>query len=98
VAAPTALCFVRRKDHHGWAVGGARSPKKLVRWLRAHGTDSAYVVYFGNAHMPYYGIDAKNFPDPLDQQAGDRLDGFAVATVTPLNGVYVSLDRLRACA
>jgi hypothetical protein len=41
-----------------------------VRWLRAHGTHSAYVVYFGNAHMPYYGIDARNFPDPVDQQAG----------------------------
>jgi hypothetical protein len=68
--------------------------KKLARWLRAHGTHSAYVLYFGNAQMPYYGIDAKNFPDPLDQQAWDRLDGFAVAAVTPLNGVYVSLDRL----
>ena len=68
--------------------------KKLGKWLEAHGTRSAYVSYFGNAQMPRYGIDAKNFPDPLDEHGWDTLDGFAVASVTPLEGVYVPLNLL----
>ena len=63
--------------------------KKLAAWLRAHGTHSAVVLYFGNAPMPYYGIDAKPFPAPDDERGWQTLDDFAAVSVTPLYGVYV---------
>ncbi|PWU02146.1 MAG: hypothetical protein C5B51_21440 [Terriglobia bacterium] len=68
--------------------------KKLARWLRAHGTNTATIMYFGNAQMAYYGINSLNFPAPMDRKSWDALDGFAVASVTPLEGVYVPLDAL----
>jgi len=68
--------------------------KKLKKWLEAHGTHTAFIAYFGNAQMPDYGLDARNFPGPSDQKGWDELDGFAVASVTPLQGVYVPLDLL----
>jgi hypothetical protein len=33
-------------------------------------------------------------PPPRNKQAWDALDGFAVASVTPLMGVYVPLEEL----
>jgi len=68
--------------------------KKLARWLQAHGTRSAFIAYFGNAQLPLYGLETKSFPNPLDEHGWDALDGYAVAGVTPLNGVYVPLDSL----
>jgi hypothetical protein len=68
--------------------------KKLRAWLEAHGTRTAYINYFGNAEMPYYGVRMKNFPAPMDEKGWDEMDDFAVASVTPLYGVYVPLDLL----
>jgi hypothetical protein len=68
--------------------------KKLVKWLDAHGTRKAYVLYFGNAQMAYYGVEYMGVPDPLDRKAWDAIDGWLVANVTPLEGVYVPLDAL----
>jgi hypothetical protein len=66
--------------------------KKLRSWLKAHGTDGARVAYFGNAQMYYYGIRADSFPDPLDEKGWNAIDGYAVSSVTVLNGVYVPLN------
>jgi hypothetical protein len=66
--------------------------KKLRSWLRAHGTNTARIWYFGNAQMDYYGIRADPFPDPLDKKGWDAIDGYAVSSVTVLNGVYVPLN------
>jgi hypothetical protein len=68
--------------------------KKLVKWLDAHGPRKAYVLYFGNARLEYYGVDYMGVPPPLDRQAWDKIDGWLVANVTPLEGVYVPLDAL----
>jgi hypothetical protein len=68
--------------------------KKLKKWLTAHHTDTATVLYFGNAQMDAYGIHALDFPDALDEKGWDSLNGYAVASVTPLYGVYVPLDRV----
>jgi hypothetical protein len=68
--------------------------KKLVKWLDAHGTRKAHVFYFGTAELAYYGVDDQGIPDPLDRQSWDRIDGWLVANVTPLEGVYVALDAL----
>jgi hypothetical protein len=66
--------------------------KKLKKWLAAHGTDTARIWYFGNAPMDYYGIRADAFPDPLDEKGWDAIRGYAVASVTVLQGVYVPLN------
>ncbi|MGA3098893.1 MAG: glycosyltransferase family 39 protein [Bryobacteraceae bacterium] len=68
--------------------------KKLVKWLDAHGTRKAYVFYFGNTRLESYGVEYMNVPDPLDRKAWDEMDGWLVANVTPLEGVYVPLDAL----
>jgi 4-amino-4-deoxy-L-arabinose transferase-like glycosyltransferase len=68
--------------------------KKLVKWLDAHGTRTANVFYFGNVELGYYGIDDRGIPAPLDRQAWERIDGWLVADVTPLKGVYVPLNAL----
>jgi hypothetical protein len=68
--------------------------KKLRNWLRAHGTDTARIWYFGNAQMYYYGIRADPFPDPLDEKGWNALDGYAVSSVTVLQGVYVPLNQV----
>jgi hypothetical protein len=68
--------------------------KKLRVWLDAHGTRTAYINYFGNAEMPYYGVRAKNFPAPMDEKGWDEMDDFAIASVTPLYGVYVPLEQM----
>ncbi len=68
--------------------------KKLVKWLDAHGTKRARVAYFGNAQMRYYGLKELGFPPPLDQRAWEEIDDYAVASVTPLEGVYVPLNLL----
>lgn len=65
--------------------------KKLARWLNAHGTRVAYVGYFGNAQMYYYGVDGLSMPPALDSKAWEQVDGFVVASATPLEGVYVPL-------
>jgi hypothetical protein len=44
--------------------------------------------------MRYYGIDEGSFPDPMDQKGWSEIDDFCVANVTPLEGIYVSLDAL----
>jgi len=68
--------------------------KKLVKWLDAHGTRRARVYYFGNAELRYYGVDELGFPGPLDWKGWADIDEFAVANVTPLQGVYVPLEDL----
>ncbi|MBV8905003.1 MAG: hypothetical protein JOZ22_15340, partial [Acidobacteriia bacterium] len=68
--------------------------KKLKKWLKAHGTNTARVWYFGNAQMDYYGIYAAAFPDPLDQKGWDAINGYGVASVTVLEGVYVPLNTV----
>jgi len=69
--------------------------KKLGLWLDAHGGKRrARVFYFGNAQMRYYGIDEMGYPEPLDQKGWDAIDEYCVASVTPLNGVYVPLNSL----
>jgi hypothetical protein len=68
--------------------------KKLKKWLGAHGTDTAWIWYFGNAQMDSYGIRANAFPDPLDQKGWDAIDGYAVSSVTVLKGVYVPLNQV----
>jgi hypothetical protein len=67
--------------------------KKLRDWLRAHGTDTARIWYFGNAQMDHYGIRADGFPDPLDEKGWNAIDGYAVSSVTVLEGVYVPLNQ-----
>jgi Dolichyl-phosphate-mannose-protein mannosyltransferase len=68
--------------------------KKLREWLRAHGTDTARIWYFGNAQMDHYGIRADGFPDPLDEKGWNSIDGYAVSSVTVLEGVYVPLNQV----
>ena len=68
--------------------------KKLREWLRAHGTDTARIWYFGNAQMDDYGIRADGFPDPLDEKGWNQIDGYAVSSVTVLEGVYVPLNQV----
>jgi hypothetical protein len=68
--------------------------KKAVKWLDAHGTRTAHMFYFGNAALAYYGIDDRGVPAPLDRKAWDEIDGWLVANVTPLQGVYVPLAAL----
>jgi hypothetical protein len=70
--------------------------KKLGLWLEAHngGKRRARVYYFGNAQMRYYGIDEMGYPEPLDQKGWDAIDDYCVASVTPLQGVYVPLNSL----
>ncbi len=68
--------------------------KKLKNWLGAHGTNTAWIEYFGNAQMDYYGINAKPFRGPLDEKGWDAINGYAVASVTTLEGVYVPLNEL----
>ncbi len=66
--------------------------KKLKGWLKAHGTDTAYVWYFGNAPMDYYGIRAEPFPGPLDEKGWNAMRGYGVVSATVLKGVYVPLN------
>ncbi len=68
--------------------------KKLVQWLDSHGTRRARIFYFGNAQMRYYGVDEVGYPPALDQQGWNNVDEFCVASVTPLQGVYVPLADL----
>jgi len=68
--------------------------KKLVHWLDAHGTRRARIYYFGNAQMPYYGIQEIGWPAPLDQQGWDEIDDLCVVSVTTLKGVYAPLSAL----
>jgi hypothetical protein len=68
--------------------------KKLREWLRAHGTNTARIWYFGNAQMDDYGIRADGFPDPLDEKGWNAIDGYAVSSVTVLEGVYVPLNQV----
>jgi hypothetical protein len=68
--------------------------KKLVHWLDQHGTRRARVYYFGNAQMRYYGVDELGYPKAMDKQGWDDVDEYCVASVTPLNGVYVPLADL----
>ena len=68
--------------------------KKLAKWLDAHGTRRAHIYYFGNAPLDYYGIQDLGYPGPRDQRGWDQLDGFCVASVTPLLGNYVPLEDL----
>jgi hypothetical protein len=68
--------------------------KKLARWLEAHGTRRVAISYFGNAQLPYYGLDAVGLPDPRDRRAWEAIDGFAAASVTTLEGVYVPPENL----
>jgi hypothetical protein len=68
--------------------------KKLAKWLEAHGTHKAYVYYFGNAPLRYYGVDDIGLPPARDQKGWEAIDGYAVASVTPLEGVYVPLEEL----
>ena len=69
--------------------------KKLGLWLDTHvGKRKAPVFYFGNTQMRYYGIDDGGYPGPLDQKGWDEMDGYCVANVTPLEGVYVPLNAL----
>ncbi len=69
--------------------------KKLGVWLDTHvGKRRARVFYFGNAQMPYYGIDEMSYPGPMDQQGWDEVDEYCVTSVTTLQGVYVPLAAL----
>jgi len=68
--------------------------KKLVKWLDAHGTRKAWCYYFGNAQLRYYGVDEVGMPGARDRKGWDAIDGFAVANVTPLQGLYVPLEDL----
>jgi Dolichyl-phosphate-mannose-protein mannosyltransferase len=70
--------------------------KKLGLWLDAHngGKRRARVYYFGNAQMRYYGVDEMGYPGPMDQKGWDEIDEYCVASVTPLQGVYVPLNEL----
>jgi hypothetical protein len=49
-----------------------------------------------NAQMRYYGIDEMGYPEPLDQKGWDAIDEYCVASVTPLQGVYVPLNNATA--
>ena len=44
--------------------------------------------------MYYYGINADGFPDPLDEKGWNAIDGYAVSSVTVLEGVYVPLNQV----
>jgi hypothetical protein len=68
--------------------------KKLAKWLDAHPARQTRVCYFGNAQMGYYGVNWMGVPPPLDRQGWADVDGWVVANVTPLQGVYVPLSDL----
>jgi hypothetical protein len=68
--------------------------KKLVHWLDQRGTRRVRVSYFGNAILPYYGVQEVGFPSPLDQQGWDEIDDYVVLNVTNLWGPYVPLNAL----
>jgi hypothetical protein len=68
--------------------------KKLVHWLDRHGTRRVRISYFGNAQMPYFGVQEIGFPAPLDQQGWDEVDDYVAVNVTNLLGPYGPLDYL----
>jgi hypothetical protein len=68
--------------------------KKLVKWLSAHPGRQTRIFYFGNAQIADSGVNWMGVPPPLDRQGWDEIDGWVVANVTPLQGVYVPLNDL----
>ena len=51
-------------------------------------------IDWGQDVKKLYGIDDGCYPGPLDQKGWDEMDGYCVANVTPLEGVYVPLNAL----
>lgn len=68
--------------------------KKLARWLNVHGTNRAYIAYFGNDQMSNEGIQAFNVPSTDDQHGREGIDGYVAASVTHLVGTYVGAEPL----
>jgi Dolichyl-phosphate-mannose-protein mannosyltransferase len=68
--------------------------KKLRTWLEQHGTKRVRIDYFGNAIVPYYGIEEIGFPAPLDQKGWDEIDDYVAVNVTELVGVYSRLNGI----
>jgi hypothetical protein len=68
--------------------------KKLAKWLSAHPARQTRIFYFGNTQLADYGANWMGVPPALDRQGWDEIDGWVVANVTPLQGVYVPLNDL----
>jgi len=65
--------------------------KKLRAWLAERGTHTVHICFFGRTNMSYYGLEAYELP--TDDEQWRALDGFAAASVTPLQGVYVPPEK-----
>jgi hypothetical protein len=85
-----------------------RGPEYLVDsnidWGRTSSWDSGSTPTMAENGAPAFSISAtpnallrnrrNGLPEPLDQKGWDAIDEYCVASVTPLQGVYVPLDSL----
>ena len=57
--------------------------KKLKRYMQSRGISDVCIVYFGNAHLDYYGVGAYGLPKTWELNERASLDCLAAASVTP---------------
>jgi hypothetical protein len=67
---------------------------KLRDWLRERGIPKVAICYFGRADLTTYGLPFDWLPRTSDLAEWEKLDGYAAASVTALQGVYVPPDEL----
>ncbi len=68
--------------------------KKLRNWMRDQNVPRIGICYFGRADLTTYGLPFDWLPSSGDFQEWDQYNGFAAASVTPLQGVYVKPNEL----
>jgi 4-amino-4-deoxy-L-arabinose transferase-like glycosyltransferase len=69
--------------------------KKLKAWLEPRNIHNVCGIYFGLAMPAHYGIEGTLLPGNDETQARAELDCVAMASVTPLYGLYVPNDKYR---
>lgn len=70
--------------------------KKLGWWLRDRGERGACIAYFGNASMPYYGIESAFVPEYANVAGRRNLRCYVAVSATYLYGKgFIGGDRLR---
>jgi 4-amino-4-deoxy-L-arabinose transferase-like glycosyltransferase len=65
--------------------------KRLQAYLQSRQEREVCISYFGNAHVPYYGIWEKELPVAASEARKD-IDCLAAVSVTELQGVYRTPD------
>ena len=67
--------------------------KKLKKFMVANHLPSVCFAYFGAADMHYFGVNVANLPATADAKEWDAMDCVVAVSATPLEGVYVPLER-----